>query len=276
MFAGYGNCYYKDNVSAESFNPLTSIDPPMHMAILDQDNFWDVDSSCINGTNYTSSNGAVFEIACNTNDNTNFGTDIASFRSQNMSVCADACATYTNSSGYDCVGVVFDSSLVDGYQNCYLKSIIGNVSAQAGHHWALLAQRADNSSTNSSSEGAPSHFPNSSQSLSRSSKRWIAGPVIGTVVAVGAIAGLFFWFRRQRRLSRSNEYTSGVASLPYLKERPYEQPGAGPFEMQQEKHIPEMHTEHSLQEMYPEQARQELGGNPIVGEIPEEHEDDTV
>ncbi|KAL9079850.1 MAG: hypothetical protein Q9157_001306 [Trypethelium eluteriae] len=276
MFSGYGNCYYKNNVSTGSFDPKNSIDPPVHMAILDQDNVWDVDSSCINGTNYTSPNGAIFEISCNTNDNTPFGTDIMSFYSKNMSACADACATYTNSSGYDCVGVVFDSSLTDGYQNCYLKSIFGVVAPMSGHQWALLAQRAQNTSTNSSSEGAHSPFSNPAPSLSSSSKTWVAGPVIGAVIGVAMIAGLFFWLRRHRQLSQSNKFTSDMASLPYLKERPYGQPEVGPFEMEQEKHIPEMHTERSLQEMDPDQIRQELGGNPVLGEVPEQYEGDSM
>lgn len=186
------------------------------MAILTGQNVWNVNRTCTNGTIYTSPNGAEFEIACNTNQPPN---DLVQYHMQNMSACADACAIYTNSSGLTCAGAVFDSTMEDGYQNCYLKTPIGTSFETDGRHWLQLSKAANVSAnvseTTPASDPSTTSAPGQSPPSSSPGKAWIAGPVIGGLAGVTTIAGLLYWLRQRRHSPRPAEYSQAQKRVAY-------------------------------------------------------------
>ena len=204
MIWGYGNCYFKSNVSTENFETWDNPGDTRHMAILSSA-IWDTNSSCVNGTTYTSPSpqSALFEIVCNTN---NPALDIVTYHAQNMSACADMCATYYNSSGISCAGIVFDSTLGNGYQNCYIKPSVSSLFQSNGVHWVALKQAAQSDHPSSSSSGQlfappPSTLATPSSSPSSSSKSWVAGPVVGGLAGVAAVGVFLLWLRHRWRPS---------------------------------------------------------------------------
>ncbi|KAL9096487.1 MAG: hypothetical protein Q9165_001484 [Trypethelium subeluteriae] len=281
MANGYGDCYFKDDVDSSSIQTWNSPGDVRHMAILQQSAL-NANTSCTNGTTYTSSNGAGFAITCNQNQPPN---DLVQFHMQNMSACADACATYTNSSGLTCTGVIFDSSMEDGYQNCYLKSSVGTSFPDNDRHWLQLTRAPSDGMTNSSAgdttgANATSPAPSTPQTSS-SSKAWIAGPVIGGLVGIAAVAGLLYWLRRRRHGTQSAHYSQAPMPPAYPKhasqgwptdETTYKygpnhqymaQSGIGQPVIQQQQYLAEADGERALQE---------LGGDAVHVEMPESND----
>ncbi|KAF2736007.1 hypothetical protein EJ04DRAFT_511298 [Polyplosphaeria fusca] len=128
----------------------------------------------------TASNADEFELSCNEG---RYGTNVTVQHAESHSACVDACATYSGTA--PCQGAVFDANMDGGYENCYLKSDIGG--AVGNMPGVAFARRLNG--TNSSD---PAN--NSSQS-----KAWIAGPVIGGIVAVVLVVGALWWWRKRRR-----------------------------------------------------------------------------
>ena len=268
MDTGYGNCYFKSNVSAANFVTEDSGNATTHMAIL-KNNAWNTNSSCTNGTTYVAVNEAEFEITCNVNNQPS-ANDLVQYHMQNMSACADACGTYTNSSGLTCGGVIFDSTMTDGYENCYLKSSSGtSLPGYNGHVWLQLTRSANGTSVNSSSgDTSPQNSalptPTAPPSSSSSSKAWIAGPVIGGIAGLAAIAGLLFYLRRRRQATQPGAYApawrmdeNGFKSD--FNQQPMAQPRTIAFGAQQQQYLVEADGEPQLQE---------LGGHSVPVEMP--------
>ncbi|KAL9068461.1 MAG: hypothetical protein Q9157_006499 [Trypethelium eluteriae] len=281
MDKGYGNCYFKNEVDQSSIQTWNNPGDIKHMAILQQSAL-NANTSCTNGTTYTSSNGAGFAISCNQNQPPN---DLVQFHMQNMSACADACATYTNSSGLKCTGVVFDSSMEDGYENCYLKSSVGTSFPINDRHW-LQKTKAANGGTTNSSEGdaaganATSPAPIPPQSSS-SSKAWIAGPVVGGFAGIVAIAGLLYWLRRRWHPTQSAAYNRapippmypGNASQGWpIDQNTYKYGLNHQYMAQSGIAQPVVQQQQYVAEADGERAVQELGGTAVHAEMPESND----
>ncbi|KAF2124967.1 hypothetical protein P153DRAFT_349095 [Dothidotthia symphoricarpi CBS 119687] len=172
---GFANCWLKTDFSSAKL-----ITPPadygvMHTATITSIDR--IDTTCPTKTSYTAPNKKIFDINCG---QSNAGSNITNIHSQNITSCMDACAASDKS----CIGIVFDSSLQFGYNNCALQSTSNIVTTQSQATYAAL-----------SSETAAS---TPSSSTSSGSKAWIAGPVIGGIAALALLAFALLWWRRRK------------------------------------------------------------------------------
>ena len=174
LIAGYANCYPKNNATVQL---VAQSDHVTHTALLQIN---PPNAPC-SGTSYTSGNGKIFKLSCNVGRES---SDIISYHEDDLNTCLDRCANYTSQA---CLGVVFDPSLQNGYENCYLKNSTGLPIYNSASSSALLNSYPGNSTSPSSS---------SSSGGSRS-KAWIAGPVIGGLAAVALLIALAWWLRRR-------------------------------------------------------------------------------
>ncbi|KAF2196461.1 hypothetical protein GQ43DRAFT_445083 [Delitschia confertaspora ATCC 74209] len=200
---GWANCFAKTGWSDDKF-----ITPPkghgtVHAAIITS--IKPVDTECPKESEYTTVGGSRFDIQCG---KLNTGTNITSLHTQNLAGCMDACAE----SDQGCIGVVFDSSLQNGYQNCYLQNTTNIIQDQPSASFAILAGTKTPSSTLTlSSTSKPTSTstgtvfastqegtPNNEKNDKKKSKAWIAGPVIGGLAALALIFGAIFLWRRKR------------------------------------------------------------------------------
>ena len=281
MIDGYGNCYFKSNISAQSFEAWNRSNDMRHMAVLSS-NVGEVNSSCVNGTNYTSPlpRLAEFTVTCNFN---NPVSDIITYHTQNMSACADICATYYNSSGITCAGVMFDSVMDNGWQNCYIKGSFATLEQSDGAHWLQLVQASSNSNSANSSSGDTNATDTKAggsnvvtatppQSL-RLSKVWIAGPVSAALAGAAAIIAFIFWLAR--RLRRS----SPIPTSPQVRgsegkqvEQQQKMSEEDVLEAFPESALYEADLERIMHEAGGDQVLQELGGRLVLSEMPETHQ----
>lgn len=173
MFYGYVNCYPK-NAAAQQFDdartPLNGLN--CAKALLETH-----DDDCLSRANGTviASNKDTFELTCNQD---NGGGNITAQHADSLDSCIDSCATYTKA---DCLGAVFDVTMANGYENCYLKSAIGGSETNRNSVTFALRQTTPTNSNH------------------KTSKAWIAGPVIGAIAAILIIAGLWWWWRRRKQ-----------------------------------------------------------------------------
>lgn len=192
MIKGYQNCYlYEEKQPLVSFSSYI-----LHTAVI---NLPDLASGCPTDTTYTSqvdNQNATFDISCS--QTATSATNLTWVHESNITSCMDACVSYTGSPA--CEAVIFDASMSIGYENCQLLNSVKLVSSASNVNYASLA------SSNSSS---PSNSTSSSNSGSGSSKAWIAGPVIGGIVAIAALGlGFWWWKRRKNRAPPPNNLQS--------------------------------------------------------------------
>ncbi|KAF2469668.1 uncharacterized protein BDR25DRAFT_46991 [Lindgomyces ingoldianus] len=195
---GFANCWPKTGF--ENFGDPTSNMGVLHSAALTS--IERIDSTCPSDKSYTAQGNKKFEIHCG---QLNGGTNITSIHRQNITACMNACAN----SDKGCVGIVFDSTLAYGYNNCYLQNTTSVISDQASATYAILS-----GSSIPSSSGTPPPGGNSDSGGS-SSKAWIAGPVVGGIVAIAIIAFAAFWWRRRKNAKVKQEYAPAPAYSPY-------------------------------------------------------------
>lgn len=218
---GYANCWPKTGFD----NSLSTPDAKMgilHSATvtsLDR-----IDTSCPEDKGYTATGNKQFEIHCG---QLNAGTNITSFHSQNLTACMDACA----SSDKNCIGIVFDSTLANGYENCYLQNTTSVISSKDSTTYALLSGTplpsssgtplpgGSNSNSNSTSTGPQA----ADKEDNSSSKAWIAGPVIGGILVLVLIGFALIWWRRRkaRQLAASVSEKDGYAVTPAYSPNSY-------------------------------------------------------
>lgn len=233
LTGGYANCWPKIGFPStlSASNPLLKIS---HSATIDSIVTPDTDCPKDDYTS-TKDDSKNFAVHCG---QTNQGTNMTSVQTQNLTSCMDECATYKNG----CVGVVYDSSLQGGFNNCYLQntsSVFNDVSSST--YAVLSAPKPQTSGTgssgsgssgsgsgsgSSSSSGSNSNTSSSSSSASTSSsKAWIAGAVIGPILGLALIALAISLLRRRRTKSSPaiSEADSGAA-----KHNPYAHQGAAP------------------------------------------------
>lgn len=178
MNNGYSNCYPKNSTS-DLVVPSGYVS---HFAIASFPTR--NDTSCVDGSTYppAAANSSSFSINCNQNIANN---TIESTHSASLDNCIDSCNTYSNST-QSCSGIVYDSTMDQGYDNCYLKSSTGPVST--GNY--TIAIRSANSTT-SSTDSSHSH----------SHAGVIAGATIGSIVGVALLLYLLRLLMRYRKSS---------------------------------------------------------------------------
>lgn len=145
---------------------------------------------CAVRTNKTfeAQNGAAFQLTC---EEERQGNNTTIQHVEKLDSCINSCADYHNGST-PCVGVVFDSYLTNGYENCYLKSSVGTASPnRPGSTFAVL-EKASSLITNSTTDSStvPSR---------RSSKAWIAAPVVLSIALVASFAVEWWWYNYKNR-----------------------------------------------------------------------------
>ncbi|KAF2838768.1 hypothetical protein M501DRAFT_1031826 [Patellaria atrata CBS 101060] len=220
---GFSNCFLKNDTSSR----VVSRPGMFHFAkaVLDIPD----DGNCEDGDTYTTSgnNAVKFELKCDTKAAN--ADVIDAIHKDNRGDCFDACAA----SDDDCMSAMFDSTLESGFKNCYLLSSSGRRSNAPGYVFASISQRSRQNPNGTSSSDSDSSTPSSGASAdsqtnsadsntnlsSSSSKAWIAGPVIGVIVVLVALAGVIFW--RRRRKAREAELLAHQAPPIEIKPQPY-------------------------------------------------------
>lgn len=194
---GFANCWPKTGWSDNTLVTPSTKDGVIHSVTITS--FDRVDASCPSDTTYSTTSNHNFDIHCG---QLNEGTNITQIHTQNITACMDSCAT-TNS----CVGVVFDSILQNGFNNCYLQNTTSTVSEKASATFAALSGSSIPSSSTSST---PSTTPSSGSSSGSGSSAWIAGPVVGGLAGLAIILGAVFWWRRRNNTATAAEKHEGV------------------------------------------------------------------
>lgn len=187
---GFANCWLKTGFPSDAI-----VDPRTNMGVLHSATITQidpVDRNCPSSNTYAAAGNKNFDIHCG---QLNQGSNITSVHTQNVTACMDACAA----SDQKCVGILFDSTLAGGFNNCYLQNTTSVISDQASATYAVLSNAALPSSSASPGSGSGSGSSSGgSSSSSSSSKAWIAGPVVGGLGGLAIIgAALFFWRRRK-------------------------------------------------------------------------------
>lgn len=187
---GYANCWPK--TGAPSLDPSPS-GRTSHSAVIDSLDI--IDTECPKDKSYAAPGDKHFEIHCS---QVNTGRNITSLHMKNITSCLDACASSTQ----NCTGIVFDSSLQAGYQNCYLQNSTNVIIDREKATYALLTDSTPTPSSNDAHE-----TPDDGNS-EEGSKAWIAGAVIGGVAGVAIIAFAIFWWRRRKNKSFGHDQYS--------------------------------------------------------------------
>lgn len=194
---GYANCWPKTGFDSNipATGQLLKI---AHSATLDQIDT--PDTKCPTDEDYTSSDDSNFALHCG---KANQGTNMTEVHANDFTSCMDACAS--NDKG--CVGVVYDSTLQGGYDNCYLQNTSSVFTDVPSSMYAVLtgAKPKDSSGkNNSTSSDNNSSKGSSSDDNKSSSKAWIAGAIIGPLLGIALLAALVWFLRRKKRTAHPN------------------------------------------------------------------------
>lgn len=202
---GFANCWPKTGWSENSLAAPSTKDGVLHSVTITS--FDRVDANCPSSSTYSTTSNHNFDIHCG---QLNEGTNITQIHTQNITACMDSCATTDK-----CVGVVFDSTLQNGFKNCYLQNTTSTVSEKASATFAALSGSSVPTSSSSSTPGDRTSNSGSGSSSSSNgdseSKAWIAGPVVGGLAGLAIIAGAVLWWRRrQNGAATTGEKHEGV------------------------------------------------------------------
>lgn len=182
--SGYLNCFPKNTTARKFDNARYKADDGSQCAKALLEVYPDDCPAAINGT-VVASNKNSFQLSCGEDRP---GNNITAQHANSLGACVDSCATYTNAS---CIGAVFDLGMVNGFENCYLKSEVGFTVNQSGFTFALRQANSNASIPDNS------NFPQPQRQSS--SKAWIAGPVIGAIAVIGMILAGLWWCRSNDR-----------------------------------------------------------------------------
>ncbi|KAK7187815.1 hypothetical protein DPSP01_010860 [Paraphaeosphaeria sporulosa] len=222
LTGGYANCWPKTGFSSplSASNTLLKI---THSATIDS--IKTPDTECKNDT-YTSTqdDSKNFAVHCG---QTNQGTNMTMVQSQNFTACMEECAG--NKQG--CVGVVYDSTLQGGFNNCYLQNTSSIFNDVGSSMYAVLTgakpkESGTGSSGSNSNSTDNSNNSNSNSSSSGGSKAWIAGAVVGPILGLALIGAAIFFLRRRKAsgaLANVSEVDGGDG-----KHNPYAHQGPTP------------------------------------------------
>ena len=116
--------------------------------------------------------------------------------------------------------MVFDISMDNGYDNCYLLNATGSPNKGTNATFAQLTS-------------GPTVVPVSHASdHGNKTMAWIAGPVIGGVIALILLfGGIFWWRRRQKELSEEQQSDQARSHPPLPQNQGMEKTSSGLFEM---------------------------------------------
>lgn len=186
MISGYHNCFPKG--PGATVNDLSYYAPGISALAKFESDF-----TCTGGK-YNASDGIVFNMTCNEYAD---GQDITTVYESTFDDCISACANYTppqGQTGGECNAVLYQHDGTDGYENCYLMTTAQANGTRSG--WQL-GVRLD--STGQTVPGvSPGGQGSSKSGGGGSSKAWIAGPVVGAIVAIAILLGACFWWRKGR------------------------------------------------------------------------------
>lgn len=195
---GYGNCYLKTDPSgADSLNIGNDDGSVEHSAIVTPDLFAGIETDCEDGSRYSSPTGNEFELSCYTTQEG--GRNSSSSHETSYADCADKCST---TSDPECAGVLFDMSLRDGFENCYLMTELGSPLSGAN---MTFAQMVTSNNTSDPGEGGSALEGGSGGP----DAGLIAGPVVGAVVLLGLAGAGFWWWRRRRQCRNAQPRRQG-------------------------------------------------------------------
>jgi hypothetical protein len=202
LSTGYPNCWPKTGVPHVSeIVPPPEKDRIFHTAVINEWEPTGIDDKCPANDHYKTTDNKDFEIHCG---QLNTGTNITSVHTRDITACIDACATNTDG----CVGVVFDSSLVGGYQNCYLQNTTSiNIDMEKRTYAKLSGTTIPTSSPPASAND---------NDKGSTSKAWVAGPVIGGIALLAVAAfGVFWWRRRKSHMAGVGTASDDAAKGSY-------------------------------------------------------------
>jgi hypothetical protein len=216
---GYANCWPKTGFPQPliASNTLLKV---THSATIDS--IMTPDTDCNKNDTYTSTNddSKNFAVHCG---QTNQGTNMTTVHTQNFTACIEHCAENKNG----CVGVVYDSTLQGGFENCYLQNTSSIFNDIDSSMYAVLTGKKPKPSGTGSSGSSGSNSNNnsdSSDSSSSGSKAWIAGAVIGPILGLALIGAAFFFWRRRKAATPpahiSEVDSSGAKLNPYGHQGP--------------------------------------------------------
>lgn len=245
---GYPNCWPKTG------SPDLAVFAPdgrrgtIHTAVIDE--FDRIDESCPSNTHYEATDNKAFDIHCG---QVNTGRNFTSVHAQNITACIDACAVNTDN---NCTGIVFDSSLTSGYQNCYLQNTTSIVVDHDKGTYAILAGATVPSSSPPANGGLGdlAGDNNNNSNKNSTSKAWIAGPVIGGLALLGVVGFLLLWWRRRKAHVAGVEVAGSVPKDGYYDGAPagvgsYNPAQQGRHEMHAHGYAPELEAASEYQPM---------------------------
>ena len=206
---GYLNCYPKHGTARE-LNIARTAKMATHAAIALFETPGEKAYDCIQGMdkNVTSKNNNPFQLLCGQMAS---GKDIMVQHFTTNQDCVNSCSTHD-----DCVGSVFDAQMTQGYENCYIKSIIETHMSPSDNWISAVRQQTNNTSVPKSAPKNETNHVQQSQTVS-GSRAWIAGPVIGGIAGIVALSiGTWWWWKRKRvdKLERSPGHGSMVFKAP--------------------------------------------------------------
>lgn len=192
MKKGYGNCYPKFNFTQGYIaSGESNRNEVMHSAVI---KLPQIDDECQDDQALSANNGTGFILSCDTDHSFN---DLTQYHTTNLEDCINTCDQYTPS---PCVGVIFDTRMTYGFQNCWLKSGIGTPNNAPGYIFAMKRGTLSNGNGTDNEDNGNNDDndddDNGGGGLPGSAS---AGIVVGVVGAVALLAAAVFFFWRKRR-----------------------------------------------------------------------------
>ncbi|KAF1980275.1 hypothetical protein BU23DRAFT_495665 [Bimuria novae-zelandiae CBS 107.79] len=239
---GYANCWPKTGFPLNIPTTQTRL-KVVHSATIDQ--IETPNTECNKNETYTSTSddSKNFAVHCG---QTNQGTNMTTVHAQNFTSCMEECASNDNG----CVGVVYDSTLTQGYENCYLQNTSSIFTDIGSSMYAVMSvAKPKTSGAPESGNGGTSTNNNDDSS---ESKAWIAGAVIGPLAGLALIGAAIWFFRRRKHagavlvadvqeadsITTMNPYSqhSHGSPVPVYAPVPQHSPGTAPSELGGQNH----------------------------------------
>lgn len=159
---------------------------------------------CLRGATISSANAKSFVTFCN---DFRPNANISLSHELKLEDCIMNCATYETVGGPPCVGVMFDDGFEGGWENCYLKSDIGQGQTISNYTLAVLTSLAANVS-----EAVMLPKPENPRN-----KAWISEPVISGVSLVLIVLALMLWKYPTTRCWTRKDVKEEAASAPLME-----------------------------------------------------------
>jgi len=177
---GYHNCYLKGRSDTSAMRAQPWV---MHSTVVELP----LPNATCNPGNFTFGNEKIFSTICGYDSD---GRGLLDLHTPDLGACMDSCANYVNGT-QSCVAAVYNPDATLGFENCYLKSSLGQVYSHTLTHFASVVGNVTGSDSGNGTATGTGTGPSDSgdDSSSSSSKAWIAGAVVGPLAGVGLIAG---------------------------------------------------------------------------------------